>query len=255
MTKVSNDMERIHDNQVIIVTGGARGIGLTISQYLEGLGATIVIADINVQAAQEAVELLPTKNGMAIACDVTSEEATLKMAEAVIAKYGRIDILINNAGFFPVKLFSQMTVQEWRKVIDIDLTGTFLATKAVYSYMEKARKGKIINMASISGRVGGVGFTHYSAAKAGVIGFTKALAKEAGSLGILVNAIAPGIIDTETTKQVFPSFALKDYTKSVPLGRLGTEVDIQGVVSFLCSSNSDYMTGQVLTIDGGYTMI
>ena len=121
--------------------------------------------------------------------------------------------------------------------------------------MRKQKSGKIVNIASISGRVGGVGFTHYSAAKAGVIGFTKALAKEAGSLNIQVNAVAPGIIDTETTQSVFPSFALKDYTNNVPLGRLGVEEDVQGVVSFLCSSNSDYMTGQVLTVDGGYTMI
>ncbi|MGB7594086.1 MAG: SDR family NAD(P)-dependent oxidoreductase [Erysipelotrichaceae bacterium] len=248
-------MTRLHENQVIIVTGGAQGIGLQISQYLESLGATIVIADINVTQAQAAIETLPTKNGMAIYCDVTSEEATTKMAEAVIAAYGRIDVLINNAGCFPVKLFSQMTEKDWRKVIDIDLTGTFLATKSVYPYMEKAKKGKIVNMASISGRVGGVGFTHYSAAKAGVIGFTKALAREAGPLGIQVNCVAPGIIDTETTRNVFPSFALKDYTRNVPLGRLGHEEDIQGVVSFLCSSNSDYMTGQCLTVDGGYTMI
>lgn len=248
-------MERLHENQVIIVTGGAQGIGLKISQYLEGLGATVVIADLNFEAAEKAIEMLPTKNGLAIACDVTSETATLRMAELVIEKLGKIDVLVNNAGCFPVKLFSDMTEQEWRKVIDIDLTGTFLATKAVYRYMEKQKKGKIINMASISGRVGGWGFTHYSAAKAGVIGFTKALAREAGPLGIQVNAVAPGIIDTETTKAVFPSYALKEYTKNVPLGRLGQDEDIKGVVSFLCSEQSNYMTGQVLTVDGGYTMI
>lgn len=248
-------MERVHENQVIIVTGGAQGIGLKISQYLEGLGATVIIADINLEAAKQAVELLPGKNGMAIACDVTSEEATLNMAKTVVERYGKIDALVNNAGCFPVKLFSDMTEKEWRKVIDIDLTGTFLATKAVYKYMEKAKKGKIINMASISGRVGGWGFTHYSAAKAGVIGFTKALAREAGPIGIQVNAVAPGIIDTETTKTVFPSYALKEYVKNVPLGRLGMDEDIKGVVSFLCSENSNYMTGQVLTVDGGYTMI
>jgi NAD(P)-dependent dehydrogenase (short-subunit alcohol dehydrogenase family) len=248
-------MEHIHNDQIIIVTGAAQGIGLTISKYLDTLGATIVIADINETAANEAVASFASKRGFAIKCDVTSKESTLAMVAAVFEKYGKIDVLINNAGIFPVSLFSDVSLEQWQRVIDIDLTGTFLTTQAVYQVMRKQKRGKIINIASISGRVGGVGFTHYSAAKAGVIGFTKALAKEAGSLNIQVNAIAPGIIDTETTRSVFPSFALKDYTKNVPLGRLGVEEDVQGVVSFLCSSTSDYMTGQVLTVDGGYTMI
>ena len=248
-------LEKLHENKVIIVTGGAQGIGLKISQYLDRLGATVVIADINLEAAKQAIDTLPNKNGLAIACDVTSEEATLTMAKIVVEKHEKVDVLINNAGCFPVKLFSDMTEKEWRNVIDIDLTGTFLATKAVYKYMENQKNGKIINMASISGRVGGWGFTHYSAAKAGVIGFTKALAREAGPLGIQVNAVAPGIVDTETTKTVFPSYSLKEYVKNVPLGRLGIEDDIKGVVSFLCSEQSNYITGQVLTVDGGYTMI
>lgn len=248
-------MEKIHESQVIIITGAAQGIGLTIAQYLSARGAIIVIADINEQAAKLAAENLPNQLGLAVVCDVTSQESTIAMVTAVMEKFGRIDVLINNAGYFPVKLFSDMSYAEWNKVIDINLNGTFLVSKAVYPVLVKQKNGKIINMASVSGRVGGVGFTHYSASKAAVIGLTKALAKEAGSLGITVNAIAPGVIETETTKNVFPGFALKEYTKSVPLGRLGTEADLQGVVSFLCSAGSDYMTGQVLTVDGGYTMI
>jgi len=248
-------MEKIHESQVIIITGAAQGIGLKIAQYLSERGGIIVIADINEQAAKLAAENLPNQLGLAVVCDVTSPESTLAMVSSVMEKFGRIDILINNAGYFPVKLFSDMTYAEWNKVIDINLNGTFLVSKAVYPVLVKQKRGKIINMASVSGRVGGVGFTHYSASKAAVIGLTKALAKEAGSLGITVNAIAPGVIETETTKNVFPGFALKEYTKSVPLGRLGTEADLQGVVSFLCSAGSDYMTGQVLTVDGGYTMI
>ncbi|PKM69539.1 MAG: hypothetical protein CVU94_03315 [Firmicutes bacterium HGW-Firmicutes-19] len=248
-------MEQIHEHQVIVITGAAQGIGLTIARYLSERGAMVAIADINEEAAIKAVNDLPNKNRLAIHCDVTSQESTLNMAKAVVEKFGRIDVLINNAGYFPVKLFSDMSVAEWNKVIDINLNGTFLVSKAVYPVMVKQRRGKIINMASVSGRVGGVGFTHYSASKAAVIGLTKALAKEAGSIGITVNAIAPGVIETETTKHVFPGFALKEYTKSVPLGRLGTEADLQGIVSFMCSSGSDYMTGQVLTVDGGYTMI
>jgi len=247
-------MEQIHENQVIVITGAAQGIGLTIARYLNDRGATLVIADINEEAAKLAISDL-ANDSLAIHCDVTSEESTFAMAKVVLEKFGRIDVLINNAGYFPVNLFSDMSYAQWKKVIDINLNGTFLVCKAVYPSMVKQRRGKIINMASVSGRVGGVGFTHYSASKAAVIGLTKALAKEAGSLGITVNAIAPGVIETETTKNVFPGFALKEYTKSVPLGRLGTEADLQGVVSFLCSNGSDYMTGQVLTVDGGYTMI
>ncbi len=248
-------MEQIHHDKIIVITGAAQGIGLTLATYLDSLGATIVIADINIEAAKKAVETFPSKRGHAIECDVTSKDSTKAMAKEVIETYEKIDVLINNAGIFPVNLFEDVTLEQWQRVIDIDLTGTFLTTQAVYKYMKKDKKGKIINIASISGRVGGVGFTHYSAAKAGVIGFTKALAKEVGSLGIQVNAIAPGIIDTETTQKVFPSFALKNYVNSVPLGRLGLEEDIQGIVSFLCSDNSNYITGQTLTVDGGYTMI
>ncbi len=248
-------MDHIHENQVIVITGAAQGIGLTIAKYLNQRGAMLAIADINAQAAIQAVETLPIQNSIAIACDVTSESSVQAMADIVLEKFGRVDILINNAGYFPVRLFSDMSFAEWYKVIDINLNGTFLVSKAIYPIMIKQRHGKIINMASVSGRVGGFGFTHYSASKAAVIGLTKALAKEAGSLGITVNAIAPGVIETETTKNVFPAFSLKEYTRSVPLQRLGTESDLQGVVSFLCSSGSDYMTGQVITVDGGYTMI
>lgn len=248
-------MDQIHANQVIVITGAAQGIGLTIARYLNERGAMLVIADINEEAAQRAVENLPTGKSIAVKCDVTSEESVNDLAKTVMEKFSRVDILINNAGYFPVRLFSDMSYSEWNKVIDINLNGTFLVTKAIYPIMIRQRSGKIINMASVSGRVGGFGFTHYSASKAAVIGLTKALAKEAGSLGITVNAVAPGVIETETTKNVFPGFALKEYTKSVPLQRLGTEADLQGVVSFLCSAGSDYMTGQVVTVDGGYTMI
>lgn len=248
-------MEQIHQDKIIIITGAAQGIGLTLARYLDSLGATIIIADINIDAANKAVESFPSQRGRAIKCDVTSKDSTMAMAKEAIETYQKIDVLINNAGIFPVNLFEDVTLEQWKRVIDIDLTGTFLTTQAIYKYMKEEKAGKIINIASISGRVGGVGFTHYSAAKAGVIGFTKALAKEVGSLGIQVNAIAPGIIDTETTQKVFPSFALKNYVNSVPLGRLGLEEDIQGIVSFLCSDNSNYITGQTITVDGGYTMI
>ena len=250
-------MEQYLDGKTIIITGGGRGIGRTFALHLAKYGAAVCIADIDHGAAQATLEELQSANyvGMAVTCDVTSLKDMEKMAADVFTKFGSIDVLINNAGVFPIKMFGDISVEEWNRVIEIDLTGTFLATKAVYNQMKRQGKGKIINMASVAGRVGGIGFAHYSAAKAGVIGFTKALAREAGPLGIQINAIAPGIIETETAKTTFPEFALKDFIKNVPLSRLGREEDLLGIVSFLCSKESDYITGQVLAVDGGYTMI
>ncbi len=250
-------MERFLVGQTAIITGGSRGIGRRLALHLASLGAAVCIADIDPDAGRAVLELLQSDGykGMSLACDVTSLADTEKMAASVLDWSGSIDILINNAGVFPIKMFGEISVEEWSRVIGIDLTGTFLATKAVYGQMKKQGRGKIINMASVAGRVGGVGFVHYSAAKAGVIGFTKALAREAGPLGIQVNAIAPGIIDTDTAKAVFPGFALQEFTRNVPLGRLGQKEDLLGIVSFLCSKESDYITGQVLAVDGGYTMV
>lgn len=250
-------MEKFLAGKAVIITGGGRGIGCRLALHLARLGAAICIADIDPGAAQATLDLLQSDscNGMAVACDVTSLKDTEKMAVDVLSRFGSIDVLINNAGIFPIKMFGDISGEEWNRVMEINLTGTFLATRAVYSQMKKQGRGKIINVASVAGRVGGTGFVHYSAAKAGVIGFTKALAREAGPLGIQVNAIAPGIIETDTAKTVFPGFALKEFTRNVPLGRLGREEDIPGIVSFLCSKESDYITGQVLAVDGGYTMI
>lgn len=244
-------------DKVIIITGAGKGIGRRAAQYLAEFGGRICIADIDYDLARETVALIKEKNGiaMAVACDITSMEDTSKMAKKVLEHYGEIDILINNAGYFPINMFSDMTIEEWKKVIEINLTGTFCAIKPIYQQLRKQGNGKIINVASAAGRVGGVGFAHYSAAKAGVIGLTKALAREGAPLGIQVNAIAPGLIETDTAKSVFPPFALKEFTRNVPMGRLGRENDIIGIIRFLCSEESNYITGQVFAIDGGYTMI
>lgn len=250
-------MEQHLDGKTIIITGGGRGIGRTFALHLARYGAAVCIADIDHRAAQATLEELQSANyvGMAVTCDVTSLKDMEKVVADVLTRFGSIDVLINNAGVFPIKMFGDISVEEWNRVIEINLTGTFLTTKAVYSQMKRQGKGKIINIASVAGRVGGIGFAHYSAAKAGVIGFSKALAREAGPLGIQINAIAPGIIETETAKTIFPEFALKDFVRNVPLSRLGREEDLLGIVSFLCSKESDYITGQVLAVDGGYTMI
>ena len=245
------------ENKIIIITGAGKGIGSTVAHYLASLGSKVCISDIDLMAAQETVERIKAANGtgMAVLCDITSPEDTQKMVEEVLRVYGRIDVLINNAGYFPIKVFDAMSLEDWKKVIDINLTGTFCVTQPVYQQMKKQGNGKIINVASAAGRVGGIGFVHYSAAKSGVIGFTRALAREAASSGIQVNAIAPGLIETNTAKSVFPSYALKEFVRNVPMGRLGREEDIVGIMSFLCSDESSYITGQVFAVDGGYTMI
>jgi len=241
----------------VIITGGAQGIGRCLAQRIAGLEAKVCIADIDAEAARSTANAL-CKAGLgalAVTCDVTSPADTEKLAGEVIAQFGAIDVLINNAGLFPIKMFEQMSAAEWQRVLDINLTGTFLATKAVYNHMADRGQGKIINLSSVAGRVGGFGLVHYSAAKAGVIGFTKALAREAAQFGIQVNAVAPGIVETNTAKSTFPEFSLKEYVRNVPLGRLGKEEDLTGLVAFLCSRESDYITGQVFAVDGGYTMI
>ncbi len=249
-------MAGIHDGKVIVITGSSRGIGLSVAQKLSEQGASIVIMGRNLDTAQAAIPTLATKDtSMAVRCDVSVEADTLAMADAVFKKYGRVDALINNAGIFPVKLFADMTLEDWNEVMRIDLTGTFLATKAIYPIMAKQKRGKIINVASVAGRLGGFGFTHYSAAKGGVIAFTKALARECARLNIQVNAVAPGIVETEMAKANFPVFSLKEQTRLTPAGRLGQVEDLAGILSFLCSSDSDFIVGQTVSVDGGYCMI
>jgi NAD(P)-dependent dehydrogenase (short-subunit alcohol dehydrogenase family) len=249
-------MAGIHDGKVIVITGSSRGIGLSVAQKLSEQGASIVIMGRNPDTAQAAIPTLATKDtSMAVRCDVSVEADTLAMADAVLEKYGRVDALINNAGIFPVKLFADMTLEDWNQVMRIDLTGTFLATKAIYPIMAKQKRGKIINVASVAGRLGGFGFTHYSAAKGGVIAFTKALARECARLNIQVNAVAPGIVETEMAKTNFPDFSLKEQTRLTPAGRLGRVEDLAGILSFLCSSDSDFIVGQTISVDGGYCMI
>ena len=244
-----------HEGKVVVITGSSKGIGLSLAQKFSRDGASVVVMGRNLPAAEEAVKTLFTKDSFAVRCDVSVESDTLAMAEAVGERFGKIDALVNNAGIFPVKTFDDMTLDDWQSVIDVDLTGTFLATKALYPMMVKQKRGKIVNIASVAGRIGGYGFTHYSAAKGGVIAFTKALARECASLNIQVNAVAPGIVETDTALEHFPAFSLKEQRKQTPAGRLGSVDDLYGAVSFLCSEESDFIVGQVIPIDGGYTMI
>lgn len=250
-------MEMGLKGKVVVITGASQGIGKTCAQALAKEGCNVAICGRRKDVLEKAVEEIKTEGTevLGVQADVAKAEDIANLVAKTIEKFGRIDILVNNAGFFPIKMFEEMSQEDWQRVIDINLTGTFLASKAVYEHMADQGHGHIINITSAAGRLGGAGLVHYSAAKAGVIGFTRALAKEAAQAGIQVNAIAPGIIETDTALHTFPGFALKEYLKSVPLGRLGKDEDLVGMLVYLCSGHSSYITGQTFAVDGGYTMI
>lgn len=239
-----------------LVTGGSRGIGKAIAVELAKNGVNVAITFVNNEDLAERTVDEIKKHGvraLAVRADVSREEDVLNMAKTVKENLGSIDILVNNAGITRDNLLMRMDTEDWDKVIDTNLKGTYLCTKSVIRDMIKKKSGKIINIASVAGVAGNFGQTNYSASKAGIIGFTKSLAKEVASRGINVNAVAPGLIETDMT------LALKEdiknsLVKNIPMGRLGTVQDIANIVVFLASEKSDYITGQVINVDGGMIM-
>jgi 3-oxoacyl-[acyl-carrier protein] reductase len=193
------------------------------------------------------------RQAMAIMADVSSSADVTKMMETAIAAYGKVDILVNNAGITRDQLTMKMTDEEWDKVLAIDLKSVFLCTRAVLRPMLKQRSGRIISMSSVVGIIGNAGQANYAAAKAGIIGFTKTIAKEVASRGITVNAVAPGFIDTPMT-QVLPEERKQALMNNIPLGYLGTPRDIAETVAFLASEEARYITGQVISVDGGISL-
>ena len=243
------------DNKVAIVTGGARGLGEAISLRLAAEGAKIAIVDIMLDVA-EATAAKFTEMGYeakAYAANVAKVEDADATVKQVIADFGRVDILVNNAGITKDNLIMRMSEAEWDAVIAVNLKGTFNFTKAVVSPMGRQRAGKIVNVASVVGRMGNAGQANYSASKAGVIALTKSTAKEYGARNIQVNAVAPGFIETEMTAKL-PQAARDNFMLVIPAKRPGKPEDVANVVAFLCSSDADYVTGQVLNIDGGMLM-
>ena len=240
--------------RVALVTGGGRGIGRALA--LARAGADVAVADIDCQAAGTvAAEIaISGRQGLALEVDVTCKPAVVAAVQTVVERLGGLDILVNNAGIFPIASVAAMPEAEWDRVMAINLKGVFLCCQAALGPMRQRGGGRIINLSSVSGLVGAVGFAHYAASKAGVIGFTKALAREAAPMGITVNAVAPGIIGTETSQHTFPAQALALYEAQVPLRRLGQPEDLTGIVAFLASAEAAYITGQVYAVDGGYTM-
>lgn len=244
------------ENKVALITGATRGIGKEIALELAENGFDIAInyrseSDVNSEVKKEI-----EKNGVRcelVGADVANFEQCEKMVKETIEKFGRIDVLVNNAGITRDGLIMRMKKEDFESVIDINLTGTFNVTRNVIPYMIKQRSGRIISLSSVVGVAGNAGQTNYSASKAGIIGFTKSLSKEVASRNILVNAVAPGFIDTDMTK-VLSDSVKEGIHEQIPLRRMGTPREVAKVVKFLSSDDSSYITGQVINIDGGMVM-
>lgn len=238
-----------NNKKVALVTGGSRGIGKACALELAKAGYDVAITYVgNEDAANATVAELTSLGCKAYAAkfDVANKEATEKAVAEIVEKFGKIDVLVNNAGITRDGLFMRMTPENWEAVINTNLNSAFYVTNPIAKLMIKQRSGAIINMASISGVFGNAGQANYSAAKAGLIGFTKALAKELGSRGIRVNAVAPGFIETDMTKDL----KLDGIVEHIPLKRLGQTEDIAKTVKFL-AEDATYITGQVIQVDGG----
>jgi 3-oxoacyl-[acyl-carrier protein] reductase len=238
--------------KVAIVTGAGRGIGKEIAMTLASEGASIAVLGRSETAKETAQEITKMKgNAVAVMADVSDSKQVQEAVKNVLKKFGRIDILVNNAGIYRSSFLAQMKEEEWDEVMSIDLKGVFNCTKAVLPAMMKQKYGKIVNISSIAGSsLGFSGSTHYSAAKAGIIGFTQALAMEVAQSGINVNSVAPGAIETNMLKDAMGE-AAQDFAKQVPLGRLGKPKDIANTVLFLVSDDANYITGQIIIVDGG----
>ncbi|MBU4310756.1 3-oxoacyl-[acyl-carrier-protein] reductase [bacterium] len=243
-------------NKVALVTGGGRGIGRAISLALAKEGAKVCVNYFHSKdAAEEVVKRIKENGGEAIShkADVSKLEAVNRMVEEINKQFGRIDILVNNAGLNIDKYLMIMNEEEWDKVIDVNLKGTFNCSKAVSRVMIGQRSGNIINISSVSAISGTAGQTNYSAAKGGMISFTKSLARELAPFDIRVNALAPGLIETEMVKKM-PKEMLDRILEITPLKRVGKPEEVAKAVIFLVSEEAGYITGQVIRVDGGLAM-
>jgi 3-oxoacyl-[acyl-carrier protein] reductase len=260
MELLPENLQHLKD-KVAVVTGASRGIGKAAALALASQGAKVVVnyarssdaAEATVKEINEAgAEAMPSaSSAIALQADVSKSDEVDNLIKSTLDKFGRIDVLVNNAGITKDTLLLRMKPEQWQAVIDLNLTGVFLCTKAVSKTMLKQRSGRIINIASVAGQMGNPGQANYSAAKAGVIGFTKTVAKELANRGVTVNAVAPGFIETDMTEDLKSD----DIIKFIPLGRYGKPEEVAGTIRFLAADPAAaYITGQVFNVDGGMVM-
>jgi 3-oxoacyl-[acyl-carrier protein] reductase len=242
---------------VAIVTGGGRGIGAAICQAYVEEGANVVVADIDYPAAQAVVNEIGHAHGVvarALACDITNPEQVNRMVEQVLGEFGKVEILVNNAGICPLTPLEEISPQEWDKVLAVNLKGAFLCSQKIIQPMREQGYGRIINISSVSGKMGGVFVgAHYAASKAGLMALTFCLARAYAALGITANAICPATVETEMTVQ-WSQEKREALAKAIPLGRLGLPSDVASAAVFLASKEAGFITGEVLDVNGGFLM-
>ncbi len=243
------------NGKIALVTGAAQGIGKEIALALAEDGADVAICDVNLEAAQKTAGDIEAKGrkSLALKANVAASGDVTAMIDQVVEKFGKIDVLVNNAGITRDGLILRMKDEDWDLVLSINLKGAFLCTKAALKYMAKQRGGTIINIASIVGAMGNAGQANYVASKAGLIGLTKTIAREYANRGITANAVAPGFIETAMT-QALPENVRQELAKQIPMGKLGTPEDVANAVRFLASSWASYISGQVIHVNGGMYM-
>ena len=244
------------ENQIAIVTGAGRGIGRAIAVHFANEGARVAcvsLTEANAKKTADEINTMRADAAKAYAVDVADHDAVQKVGAQIFEDFGKIDILINNAGVTRDGLVMRMSVEDWDSVINTNLRGAFNFTQSIVRAMTKQRSGRIINISSVIGLMGNAGQTNYAASKAGLIGFTKSLARELASRNITVNAVAPGFITTDMTAGLSDEIKKTIHSK-IPLGRTGAPEDIASAVAFLASAEANYITGQVLCVDGGIVM-